>query len=674
MMFKSMCTLLCAGVLLTNLALAQQVVARQGIADAFVPNDVSTGIVPAPQEIRTTRTDFTLTQTTRIVLADDTPLIRHVAEMLQQDAETRYGLRLSLVRGDAAADGDIRVRVGRGWSQTLQPVLQREGYTLSVDATGITVVGADERGAFYGLHSLRQLFGPTPTVTGVAVRDWPDLPFRVAMVYLDVNSDDINPRLLPLLAAHKYNAVLVMSNYIRWQSAPELHINTGAPVAAARNLVRVARENGLEPIPLLETLGHVEWMFVNGQNRDLLPDPDVGTTFAYDPLNPRVYDALFPILGELIDIFEPRYLHIGHDEVRNVIPFPGNEAGRAVGFPRLFLDDTLRLYDYLADRGVTTMIWHDVLTSDDVRPLWPQFPKDMVVTMWRYVPAASYPPLRELQRAGFEVWGSSWYDPDNITALARDTVRTGNEGMIQTRWTGYFGNTSFLAGQYPQAYAYLTAANAFWNADAPPLTDAPARFRRLWQGTTDQTVRSGVLVDLSPYGTTRLDGQGERGWLGLSDGYAPVALADPELRLSGFRFDTGDAVSLRGSHRRVANDPERVTIPINRTVMTFAALHATSWSAPTNTEVGRYVVHYTDGSQRDIPLSYGTNISAWTELEVRSIGLEQPWRGTTPNGLDATAYLLTWDNPQPEVAVESIELVSHNTLANPVLFGLTLLD
>lgn len=654
-------------------------VAQEHVADAFLPYTADARIVPTPQQETQLDEGYTLTPNTVIVLAEETAALRHAAVRLQDEIQARYGFRLPLQSGaptEILPEQIVMARVGSAWDDgTLEPVTQPEGYALRVSPNGVLILGADERGMFYGVQSLRQLLAGTPTVRGVVVRDWPELPLRAAMVYLDAHSDEINPTLLPILAAHKFNAVLIMTNYLHWDSAPALHLPQGAPKEAAERLAEVARLHLLEPIPLLETLGHVEWMFANNQNRDLLQDPTVSTPFAYDPLNPRVYEVLFPIIDEVLELFEPRYLHIGHDEVRNVIPFPATEEGRRIGFPQLFLDDTLRLYEYLGERGVRTMMWHDVLFAEDVRPLWEAFPKDISVAAWRYIPAADYPMVSELQAAGFPAYGASWFDADNITAFARSAARHHAEGMIHTRWTGYFGNRTVLTNQYPQVYAYLKAAHAFWNPHAEPLEDAPARFRRAWLGDSQESVRPGTLMDLSPHANAPLDGHGERGWLGLDAAYAPAGLLEPDIRPGGVRFHLTGAISLRGSHRRVENDPESVSLTIDDHAQALTFLHATGWAAPSHGEtVGTYRVHYQDGTVDEIALQYGVNISAWTELEVRALELNQAWRGHAPNGLGVAAYLHWWDNPRPHVAIERLELISRGGLANPILFGVTLLD
>jgi hexosaminidase len=664
------------GVLLNLLTWGGAQALVQARADAFVPNTAPREILPVPQEETALAAGFTVTPDTVLYLGEDTPALRRAAQRLQVELQERYGWPLELKAGGAMPAGSIAI--GTNESPFLQlylrqyelaPVEEAEGYVLRVDPTGVLIAGQDEQGALNGVRTLRQLLEPTGEVRGVQIRDWPDLPWRVAMIYLDEHSDEVNLKLLPLLAQYKYNAVLVMSNYVQWRSAPELHVAGGATPDMARRVAQAAREHGLEPIPLLETLSHAEWLFVNDQNRDLLVNPNTRSPYGYDPRNPRVYEVLEPILEELIAIFRPRYVHIGHDEVRDIM-----RVGESTPtFAQLFLQDTLRLHGYLQARGVRTMIWQDMLLQEDVFELIDAFPRDLVVTSWHYRPARDYPALRRLQDEGFTVLGASWYDPANIAALSQAAVRHAAAGMIQTRWTGYFGNRDMFRSQYPQVYAYLTGASRFWNADAEPPDGIAERFRRAWQGEPQATVQSGKLVNLAPYSNRTLADPDGRGWLDRGSDYDLSRMLEQE-RFAGFAFDLGPVISLRGTHRRVASDPERVEIPLNEHAAAVAFLHTTGWSVPVGTEVGHYLIHYSDGSQETIPLRYGQDLAAWTELEVTSIDLTQAWHGETRNGLPVAVSLLLWRNQRPEVTIARIEFVSAGTIANPMLLGLTLLD
>ncbi len=648
--------------------------AQERFLDAYLPIISDTRIVPQPQEETHLPEGYTLGESTIIYLLVDTPALRQAVETLQNDIQLRYGFRPPLeiglsLKNNGADQGIVIGQNSDSIMSALEPVTAAEGYRLESSPTGITIISSDERGAFYGVQSLRQMLGEEPTLRGVQVRDYPDHTLRMAMIYLDNQSEAVNDKLIPILAQHKINAVLVMSNYIQWDSAPALHVPQGSTKEQARNLVALARLNLIEPIPLLETLGHSEWLFANNQNRDLLQDPTVPKPWVYDPLSARTYQVLFPILDELIDIFEPDYIHIGHDEVRNVHSFPSSPAGLQLGFGQLFLQDTQKLHDYLQTKNIRTMIWQDELLSAEVQPLLAQFPKDLIVTSWNYYPASDYEELTTLQQAGFEVIGSSWKESDNIRAYARDGKDKNILGMLLTRWTGYFGNAEVIHGQYDQIYSYLVAANQFWNADADVQGDAAIRFRLLWLGLDDTRQRAGTPLDIWKYANLDL----RQGFVGLDEGYTLDGIVEPQ-RFSGTMFIVDRAIALQGTHTRTETYPQIMNIPVNKTAGSLAFLHTTPWSASAGTEIGAYIVHYDDGTTERIPLIYGTNISTWTDTNVTSINLLQGWSGETANGLAVAINIFFWTNPKPNSVIERLEFVSSKSLASPVLLGLTILE
>ena len=644
-------------------------------ADAYVPQASDGVIIPTPQEQTPLPGTFSLNADTSVLLLSDTPTLRRATEDLLRRIEQQFKLQLVITTpADASTlPQDNRIIIADNTHAltqlTTEAVTHPEGYVLQVTTNGIIIAGADERGTFYAIQSLKQLLTDTPELNAVRIRDYPELAWRVAMIYLDNDSDAVNGKLIPLLAEHKFNALLIMSDYVLWDSAPNLHVPTAATKDAARNVAALARANLMEPIPLLETLGHTQWMFTNNQNRDLLQDPTVNTPFAYDPLNPRTYEVLLPIIDELIEVFNPAYFHIGHDEVRNVIPFPASDAGKAVGFAELFIQDTLKLHAHLAAQGVRTLMWQDVLLSAEITPHLNRLPQDLMITSWNYIPAQRYEDVLTLQNAGFDVLGASWYNPDNISSYARFAADTQTPGMIQTRWTGYAGNASATSSQYQQMYAYLTAANAFWNPDAPTLNNPAVRFRQAWQDAPTQTNTAGYTLNLSPYANQPLT----QGIYGLESDYALSELLTQE-RLAGVRFALGDGVALRGTHRRSVDYPEQVRFVINQGASRVVFAHTTGWSVPAATNVMTYIITYADGTQEHVPVQYAQDINTWTTTEITDMNLLQAWQGVTPNGLPAAVSLMIWNNPRPDTLISSITAQSASTLASPVVLGVTLLE
>ncbi|WP_245556479.1 glycoside hydrolase family 20 zincin-like fold domain-containing protein [Deinococcus aquatilis] len=551
-----------------------------------------------------------------------------------------------------------------------------EGYALWVEAGGAYVVGADARGTYLGAQTLRQLL----TTTGLKfarISDSPALPQRIAMIYLDQYSAAVNDKLIPMLAALKYNSVLVMSNYVQWDAARAggwSHPG-GATKAEAARVAALARSYGLEPIPLIETLGHVEWMYYGGKNLDLRQDPDSQNPFSYDTLNPATYSrVVLPILKEAVDVFKPKVIHIGHDEIRNRDRFPARENGKALGFEKLFVGDVLKLHDFLKEQGVATMIWHDTAFADSVIGTLPaQLPKDLQVAYWNYAPGNSFGLLGRIKALGFPVLGASWDEVGNAEGYARAAAQVDASGMIQTRWTGYFGNPSIWDGAAEQGVAFVRAANSFWNPAAGSVPNAEGIYRTTYQPDAYRSA-AGTLVNLAPLVTRSLTDNDEKGWILKGADIDLRNLKTGINRFGAYKFNVTGAVMLRGSRPAAKDLPERVTVELGRKASSIAFLHTTGWPAATAREViGRYEVRYADGSMVSQPLEYGRHIRAWTDTLTTSMIPAPAWAGKTRDGLEVAVPVLDWINPKPDKVISSVTLVSEGKNANLTLIGLTLI-
>jgi hypothetical protein len=97
------------------------------------------------------------------------------------------------------------------------------------------------------------------------------------------------------------------------------------------------------------------------------------------------------------------------------------------------------------------------------------------------------------------------------------------------------------------------------------------------------------------------------------------------------------------------------------------------------TRIGRYVIHYADGRQREWPIVYGQDVR---DFWKRSNEPESPAtlrEGWTGHNADATAngasgirlFQSAWKNPLPGVPIESIEFESELTQCEPFLIAIT---
>ena len=127
------------------------------------------------------------------------------------------------------------------------------------------------------------------------------------------------------------------------------------------DFLKVCDDNYIEVIPLFQTLGHLEWFFQNGQNLEMAEDP--ATPYAYNVSHPGVYPAMDAILDEVIEVFKPKYVHIGHDEIDMIGRFPYQPENVKRGLVDVVYSDIMHYYDYLKKRGIGVMMWHDMIVT-----------------------------------------------------------------------------------------------------------------------------------------------------------------------------------------------------------------------------------------------------------------------------------------------------------------------
>jgi hypothetical protein len=111
-------------------------------------------------------------------------------------------------------------------------------------------------------------------------------------------------------------------------------------------------------------------------------------------------------------------------------------------------------------------------------------------------------------------------------------------------------------------------------------------------------------------------------------------------------------------------------IPVAQLAKAFYFLHAYGYGKEGET-CAKYVVHYEDGSQMNIPLVCGKNISTWwggTNLESAEVA----WSGKNPSAGTISVYSYRWQNPHPEKKVATIDFVCFKTGNTvPILVAIT---
>ncbi|MGZ5453346.1 MAG: family 20 glycosylhydrolase, partial [Candidatus Aminicenantales bacterium] len=143
-------------------------------------------------------------------------------------------------------------------------------------------------------------------------------PSRLTGFHIDMNIGQFRgPYLkseLKALAAKGYNAIVwEVENNIRWETCPECVSPDAFTKAEFKDILAYSRSLGLEPIPLLQTIGHCEYVLKNERYKSLAEVPE--RIDQYCPRNPEVVAFLTKWIEEYLDVFGPiRYFHLGADE------------------------------------------------------------------------------------------------------------------------------------------------------------------------------------------------------------------------------------------------------------------------------------------------------------------------------------------------------------------------
>jgi hypothetical protein len=146
--------------------------------------------------------------------------------------------------------------------------------------------------------------------------------------------------------------------------------------------------------------------------------------------------------------------------------------------------------------------------------------------------------------------------------------------------------------------------------------------------------------------------------------------------LAGTVFDVRGLVQVR---RQSRDYPAAINgIRIGQTCRRLHFLHSAINAASTanGTEIGRYVVHYANGERREIPIRIGQDVVDWFE-QPRGNG-EHPviaWIGENPKsrrwGKKIRLFKSTWENPLPQVAIETVDFLALKPGPSPFLIALT---
>ncbi len=221
--------------------------------------------------------------------------------------------------------------------------------------------------------------------------------------HLDFNfvqrSNDVVKQLIQDAASLGCDTILwEMEDLVRWETCPECVQADSWSKEEFREVLAYAKSLGLESIPLLQTIGHGEYVMKNEKYHSFREDPTHSDCYCVS--NPEVRAFLKRWIHEFLELFgELKYFHLGGDEAWWFGSCP-KCSQRQRG--ELYAEHIFDLAEEILQRGIRPGIWADMVLHEKMMGV---IPKEFVLWNWNYSvkEAGPFTEAETLLDAGYEV-------------------------------------------------------------------------------------------------------------------------------------------------------------------------------------------------------------------------------------------------------------------------------
>ena len=325
-------------------------------------------------------------------------------------------------------------------------------YALAVDEQGAAIVGKDYGGLLRGFMSLLMKIEYGRNTCSIrAVTE--ESNYRMANRFIHIcvfpeNDLYFIKKLIRLAALCQYTHIVIeFWGMLQYDCLKELAWPQAFTKDEARDLIREARELGIEPVPMFNQLGHATASRnCYGKHVVLEQNPALQYLFtpdgwAWNIAYQDVSDLLKQVRAELYDLFgEGAFIHIGCDEAYYITKDPALRAQ----LPRYLATLTAQV----EAEGRRPMLWMDMLLeagrfrdcyssgkADEVEAIRNATAPSSVFVDWQYgCTEVPIPSLESLKDCGRDCVGAPWENPGNYSAHIETIVNNNMFGVMLTTW------------------------------------------------------------------------------------------------------------------------------------------------------------------------------------------------------------------------------------------------
>jgi hexosaminidase len=359
------------------------------------------GIIPYPQQLVTSTGEF-IFQPSTVIIAPES--LDNQAELFSIGAMNILGRKLIVTRKGKSA-GNILLKIDKN-------VVNDEGYELIILTSHIEVKASKEAGIFYGLQTLNQLLisSGKGVLRSQSIKDAPRFVWRGVM--LDVSRTFMPvllvKRYIDLFSRYKLNVVhLHLTDDQGWRVEIKrypLLTEVGSKFNAKYNtmggyysqddiheLVSYARLRNVTLVPEIEMPGHESAAIAAYPELSCAGiRPEIHTYFEGPGIHkeifcagkPEVYQFIFNVLDEIIEMFPSKYIHIGGDEAPKEEWKKCSLCQKTISENNLANEEELqsffvrRIGEYLRNKNRFLIGWDEIIDGGKLRG-------DEVIMFWR---------------------------------------------------------------------------------------------------------------------------------------------------------------------------------------------------------------------------------------------------------------------------------------------------
>ncbi|MEZ5164177.1 MAG: hypothetical protein R2688_10630, partial [Fimbriimonadaceae bacterium] len=443
--------------------------------------------------------------------------------------------------------------------------------------------------------------------------------------------------------------VVLQCERTNWNSTPGIATDITMPKSDLVSLFDRYRTQGIEPVPLIQSLGHSSWAFANKQNLDIAINPEV--PFTFDPRKARARTFIKNLWTEAITDLKPKTIHFGLDEIDNR-GLPNDPYFTT----RIWTQHIPWLLDLAEEFKVKPMMWGDIMlhsseavdathadTLEEAKNRRKVLDKGVMIADWHYIDTPDPSKFKSLalwKQEGMQPVASHWFRPNNIYGQTHAAIANG-AGVLQTTWAGYESNETNMIREFKQFTAYILAADNAWSGRKERPSQLPYRAESLFQRLyfdPPAVIQPQPGVAILPENKS---------------GGTPT-------KVGSIQFRTFSPIQLFGyTTRLAAQSPNQVTFLVRKPGKSVAvAIDTAAWIKDT-LPVASFKVTYSNGESREVPIRYGEHVRSRTDMSATIVS---PRNGTL-------SYVRVDSDKAKEI--DTITLSTESEVAGLRIHGIT---